>query len=61
MSLITLIITLIAVGLVLWCINTYLPIEAGIKKIINIIVICFVVIWLLKGLGVISYLGNVHL
>ena len=57
MSLIGLVITLIVVGVLLWLVNTYIPMDAGIKKIINIVVIIAVVLWLLSSLGV---LGHVH-
>lgn len=50
MSLLTLIIVLVIVGVVLWAINTYVPMEAGIKRLLNIAVIVFLVIWLLYAL-----------
>ena len=50
MSLLTLIVVLVIVGVVLWAINTYVPMEAGIKRLLNIAVIVFLVIWLLYAL-----------
>jgi hypothetical protein len=50
MSLFTLIVVLVIVGMVLWAINTYVPMEAGIKRLLNIAVIVFLVIWLLYAL-----------
>lgn len=60
MSLITLVITLVVVGVLLWLINTYLPMDATIKRIINIVVIIVVVIWLLSVFGLFASLGNVN-
>lgn len=48
MSLISLVVLLIVVGVILWAVNTYLPIDPTIKKIINIVVIVVVCIWLLS-------------
>lgn len=59
MSLITLIIVLVVVGVVLWLINTYIPMEAGIKRLLNIAVIIVTVIWLLKATGLFSALSSV--
>ena len=60
MSLITIIIVLIVVGVLLWLINSYIPMDHKIKTIINIIVVVVVVIWLLKVFGLFSYLTNIH-
>ena len=48
MSLISLVIVLIVVGVLLWLVNTYIPMDAMIKKIINIVVIIAVCLWLLS-------------
>jgi hypothetical protein len=47
MSLIHLVLVLIVIGILLWLINTYIPMAASIKKIINIVVVVFVVIWII--------------
>src|ERR1039457_3506988 len=47
MSLISLILTLIVIGVLLWLINTYIPMDAKIKKIINIVVVVAVILWVL--------------
>jgi hypothetical protein len=48
MSLIGIIIILIIVGLLLWLVNTYIPLAQPIKTILNVVVILFVGIWLLQ-------------
>lgn len=48
MPLISLVITLIVVGVLLWLVNAYIPMDANIKRILNIVVIVVVVIWLLS-------------
>ena len=58
MPLITIIIVLIVVGVVLWLVNSYIPMDHKISRIINIIVVIAVVIWLLKVFGLFSYLTS---
>ena len=47
MSLISLVLVLIVIGVLLWLINTYIPMDAKIKKIINAVVVVAVVLWVL--------------
>lgn len=51
MSLISLLLTLIIVGVLLWIINTYIPMAGSIKTIINIVVVLVVIVWLLQVFG----------
>ncbi len=52
MSLVTIVVTLIVVGVLLWLVNTYIPMDGKIKKILNIVVVVVVVLWLLNVFGV---------
>lgn len=52
MSLINLIIILIVVGMLLWLVNTQIPMDGRIKQIINIIVLLVIILWLLQLFGV---------
>ncbi len=52
MSLISLIVTLVVVGVLLWLVNTYIPMDGKIKKILNVVVVICVVVWLLFAFGV---------
>jgi len=55
----SLVITLIVVGVLLWAINAYLPMDANIKKILNIVVVICVVVWLLSQFGVFHRIHDV--
>ena len=55
MSLISLAVTLIVIGVLLWLVNTYIPMDGKIKKIINIVVVVVVVLWLLNVFGVMDH------
>jgi CHASE3 domain sensor protein len=60
MPLINLIIILVAVGVVLWLINNYIPMDRKIKSILNIVVVIFVILWLLSVFGVIGSLSGLR-
>ncbi|MGB7044720.1 MAG: Thivi_2564 family membrane protein, partial [Methylocella sp.] len=45
------VIALIVVGVLLWLVNTYIPMDAKINRILNIVVVIAVVIWLLQAFG----------
>lgn len=48
MPLITIISTIIIVGLLLWIINSFIPMDGKIKQLLNMVVVVALVIWLLK-------------
>lgn len=58
MSLISIVVTLIIIGVLLWLINTYIPMASSIKTILNVVVVVCVILWLLSAFGVISGFGN---
>lgn len=60
MSLLTLVLTLIVVGVLLWLVNTYIPMDAKIKNIMNIVIVIAVVLWLLQAFGVLGHISNVR-
>ena len=61
MSLIGLILTLVVVGVLLWLLNNYVPMDSKIKTIINVVVVIVVVIWLLQAFGVLGSLRDVRI
>ena len=61
MPLMNVVLTLIVVGVLLWLVNTYIPMDAKIKKILNIVVVISVVLWLLSAFGLIGNLNNVRI
>ncbi len=60
MDLISLIITLIVVGVLLWLVNNYIPMDHKIKRILNIVVVVAVVVWLLNVLGLMDSIRGVR-
>ncbi|MCC8991165.1 MAG: hypothetical protein LM514_00860, partial [Streptococcus sp.] len=57
MPLIQLVIVLVVFGVLLWAINTYIPMEANIKKILNVVVILVVVLFVLSAFGLLGSIG----
>ena len=55
MDLVHVVISLIVVGVLLWLVNTYIPMQATMKKILNAVVIIAVVLWLLNGFGLFHF------
>ena len=60
MPILTIILTIIIVGLLLWVLNNYLPMDGKIKQILNIVVVLVLIIWLLKIFGIFAGLENVR-
>jgi hypothetical protein len=60
MSLLTIVIVLIVVGVLLWLINAYIPMDRKIKNILNIVVVIVLVIWLLKAFGIWGSMDSVR-
>lgn len=60
MPILTILLVLIVVGVLLWLINTYIPMDRKIKSILNVVVVVIVVIWLLQAFGLLSSLKNLR-
>jgi len=52
-------VVLVVVGLVLWAVNSYVPMAAPIKTILNAVVVVITIIWLLQVTGAWNYLSKV--
>jgi uncharacterized membrane protein len=59
MTLLTLFVTLIVVGIALYLVNTYLPLDPKIKTILNWAVVIIVVLWLLSAFGILGSLETI--
>lgn len=58
MPLLQIALSLIVVGVLLWLVNTYIPMARSIKSILNAVVVIVVVVWLLNIFGVLSSIPN---
>jgi hypothetical protein len=60
MPLLNVFIILIVAGVVLWLINTYIPMDRKIKNILNVVAVIVIIFWLLKVFGLLNSLTNVR-
>ena len=60
MSLIQLVEVLVVVGVLLWLVNRFIPMQGTIKSILNGVVVIAVVLWLLNAFGMFHSLSRIH-
>lgn len=48
MDLISLVVVLIVIGVLLWLVNSYIPMDGKMNQILNAVVVIAVVLWLLS-------------
>ena len=61
MPLIQLLVVLVVVGVVLWLINSFIPMNSSIKKILNVVVVIAVILFVLYAFGVIGDVRTIQL
>lgn len=59
MPLLTVVLVLIVVGVLLWLVNSFIPMDAKIKSILNAVVVIGVIIWLLQAFGILDSLRGI--
>ena len=60
MPLVQVLLVLVVVGVLLWLINSYIPMAGSIKMILNVVVIIVVVLWVLNVFGLMGQLSNIR-
>jgi len=60
MPIFTLIFILVVIGVIMWAVNTYIPMQPTIKKVLNIAVVVLVVLWLASVFGLIPSNANIR-
>ena len=60
MSIISLILVLVLIGVIVWAVTTYIPLDAGIKNLIKIVGVIIAVFICLNAFGVIGSLSSVQ-
>jgi len=61
MSLINIVVILVVIGVIMWLINSFIPMAGAIKAILNLVVLIVVIIWLLRAFGVVIDIPGVHI
>ena len=60
MPILTIILIIVLVGVLLWALNSFVPMDAKVKSILNLVVVILLIVWLLRAFGVIGALSNIH-
>lgn len=60
MPLMQILLTLIVVGVLLWLVNRFVPMQGTIKSILNSVVVIGVVLWLLNAFGLFHTLSRIR-
>lgn len=61
MDLIQFVVVIIVVGVLLWLVNNYIPMDSKIKQILNIVVVIALILWILKVFGLLSFLHGIRI
>jgi membrane-bound ClpP family serine protease len=60
MPLLQVLVVLVVVGVLLWMVNSFIPMQGTIKSILNAVVVIGTVLWLLNVFGVLHSLTRIH-
>lgn len=61
MPLLNVLIVLIVVGVILWLINAYIPMDRKVKSILNVVVVIVLIIWLLQAFGLLDSIKSMRI
>lgn len=61
MPLLSVLIVLVAVGVILWLVNAFIPMDQKIKRILNVVVVIAVILWLLNAFGILDSLQGINI
>jgi hypothetical protein len=60
MPILTIILIIVLVGVLLWALNSFVPMDSKVKSILNVVVVICLIIWLLQAFGILGGLSNVR-
>lgn len=60
MPILTIILVIVLVGVLLWALNSFVPMDPKVRSILNIVVVLLLIIWLLQGFGLLHGLANIR-
>mgnify|MGYP001582446877 CR=1 FL=1 len=61
MNLLSVIIVLVIIGILMYLINAFIPMDSSIKRILNVVVIVFLVIWMMTAFGLMEPLSTIKI
>lgn len=60
MSILTILLVIVLVGVLLWAVDRFIPMSAGMKTLLHVVAAIVVILWLLKVFGLLSTLQAIH-
>jgi hypothetical protein len=60
MPILTIILVIVLVGVLLWALNSFVPMDPKVRSILNIVVVLLLIIWLLQAFGLLHGLANIR-
>jgi len=61
MTVIQLVVTLVVVGVIMWLINAYIPMQNSIKQILNVVIVIVVVLYVLSAFGIMGSFSGLRI
>jgi len=61
MSLFSLLFVIVLVGVLLWALNKFIPMDPKIRSILNAVVVIVLVVWLLQVFGILGSIRNIRI
>jgi hypothetical protein len=61
MPILTILVVILVAGVLLWLVNSFIPMQRTVKRILNAVVVIILVVWLLNVFGVLDSLQNVRI
>lgn len=61
MPLLQIVLALIVIGVLLWLVNSYIPMAGSIKSILNAVVVIVTVLWLLNVFGLFHSMSHMRI
>jgi predicted membrane protein len=60
MSLLSILLAIVVVGVLLWAVNNFIPMDSKVRSVLNAVVLILLIVWLLQAFGILNLLGNVR-
>jgi len=60
MPLLQILMVLVVIGILLWLVNSFIPMQGTIKSILNAVVVIATVLWLMNVFGLLHSLSRIH-
>ena len=60
MPILTILLVIVLVGVLLWAVNSFIPMDSKVRSILNVVVVLLLIIWLLQAFGLLHGLANIR-